>query len=238
MDQSSSASARRRASGESSGDAAKTRSMSQPLGNNSPSPGPTGVAVQRSYSGATPGRSAFTTVPPASAVAVPPKQPESQPTSARSLPPSSSAYQQQNPFSPKDAGTEGAAPPAEEEPTDYSSDEDGMLFQKRPPSRQKVRREPRIPKPWPRFTKRSCAATTGRPASRPAAKTSCRHVSLPGSFGLRWRWSWRATTDRFVKTSPAEVRTLAFRSHSLCSNSAAWTQAPIGRSSPRRSERR
>ena len=151
MDQSSSASARRRASGESSGDAAKTRSMSQPLGNNSPSPGPTGVAVQRSYSGATPGRSAFTTVPPASAVAVPPKQPESQPTSARSLPPSSSAYQQ-NPFSPKDTGTEGAAPPAEEEPTDYSSDEDGMLFQKRPPSRQKVRREPRIPKPWPRFT--------------------------------------------------------------------------------------
>lgn len=153
MDQSSSASARRRASGESSGDAAKTRSMSQPLGNNSPSPGPTGVAVQRSYSGATPGRSAFTTVPPASAVAVPPKQPESQPTSARSLPPSSSAYQQQNPFSPKDAGTEGAAPPAEEEPTDYSSDEDGMLFQKRPPSRQKVRREPAHPKTVASFHK-------------------------------------------------------------------------------------
>ncbi len=96
----------------------------------------------------TAGRSAFTTVPPASALAVPTKQPSSAPNSARSLPASALGYQEdllmpQKPSSSTIDGQSTNEPTREMGPAGAGSsgddsDEGGnLLFQKRPPSRQK-----------------------------------------------------------------------------------------------------
>ena len=146
--------AHRLLSGQDAIDAAKARSASQPAAGGSP-PAP-GIG---STAAAAAGRSAFTTVPPASAVAVPPKQPAqpaqpslSVPNSARSLPASTLGYQR-DPFSPKDptsspvegesaidsVGGAGAAGGGAggNSLSDEDDSDSNLLFQKRPPSRQK-----------------------------------------------------------------------------------------------------